>query len=635
MQFKRLGWVSSTAPVCVPLLFAIVACVSSLELGETEQEATIPLAPFNFGNQQVNVASAPHTFTIRPASGVQNSTVSSITENCPDFSIVATGLPATVSNVCTGGSNCPSYITTNYSFTATFTPTVAQQVSCPVTIVIDSATTTLTLTGTGTEPTVRLQVSPSPSTTLDFGQVRVNETSTATSVLIRNFGSGPQPLTVSSFAFDAASISKGFAVASGVTTSHVVAANGGSDPHTITCRPTTTGVQTGSLTILTDDPAAPSTTLTVTCTGVTSNLLFLPSSPALIDGTQSQDATRVGEPVNITISLRNSGTAAMTLHDLTLSNAELSFVSRPNANASIAAGATADVVLRYEASAAFEQGTIGTMTASYDSAAPRVINVLGAALPTSMSISPDGAVDLGPVCVDATATQSFFVLKNNPGTFRITSVEATPPFELGGMLPTSGALAIDTNAVNFTASVTPTTVADLSGFVTVTTDIPNETPRKIVLTAKGLPDGITPTPTALDLGSVSIGASSPGQTVVVTNCSATPLSLLESVITGKNKDDFQIVVPPTTTTVEPGKSVSYVIIASPVNAGERTATLEVRHDSGTVEVPLLGNGTGEPIDDRVPEDSSYYSCSTGGGAAGLWPLGVLVLVVWRRRRRTA
>jgi MYXO-CTERM domain-containing protein len=633
VQFKRLGWLSSTAPVCVPLLFAIVACVSSLEFGETEQEATLPLAPYNFGNQQVNVASAARTFTIRPASGVQNSTVSSITESCPDFSIAAAGLPATVSNVCTGGSNCPSYITTTYSFTATFRPTVAQQVSCAVTIVIDSVPTTLTLSGTGTEPTVRLQISPSPSTTLDFGQVRVNETSTATSVLLRNFGSGPQPLTVSSVAFDSASVAKGFAVASGVTTSHVVAANGGSDPFTVTCRPTATGTHTGSLTIVTDDPAAPSTTLNVTCTGITSNLLFLPSSPAVIDGAQSQDATRVGEPVNITITLRNSGTATMTLHDLTLSSPELSFVSRPNANATIGINQTANVVLRYEASTAFEQGTIGTMTASYDTAAPRVINVLGAALPTSMSISPDGAVDLGPVCIDATASQSFFVLKNNPGTFRVTAIEATEPFVLGGMLPTSGALAIDTNAVSFTASVTPTTAADFAGTVSVTTDIPNEAPRMIALTARGLPDGITPTPTTLDLGSVSIGATSPGQTVVVTNCSAAPLSLLESLITGKNKDDFQIVVPPTTTTIDPGTSVSYVIVASPVNAGERTATLEVRHDSGTVEVPLLGNGTGDPIDERNAEESSYYSCSTAGAAAGAWPLGVLALVLWRRRKR--
>lgn len=636
MQLKRLGWVSSAAPVVVPLLFAVVACVSALDLGETEQEATIPLQPYDFGNQQVNVASAAHTFTIRPASGVQNSTVSSVTESCPDFAVTATGLPATVSNVCTGGSNCPSYIATNYTFTATFTPTVAQQVSCVVTIVIDSVPTTLTLSGRGTEPTVRLQISPSPSSTLDLGQVRVNDTSTATSVLLRNFGSGPQPLTVSSVSFDTASVAKGFAVASGTTASHVVAANGGSDPFTITCRPTATGLQTGTLTIVTDDPAAPSTPLTVTCTGITSNLAFLPSSPAVLDGTQSQKATRVGEPVEITISLRNSGTASMTLHDLTLSNSELSFVSRPTANTTIPANGTANVVLRYEATTAFDQGTIGTMTAMYDSAAPRVINVIGAALPTSMSITPDGTVDLGPVCINNTASQPFFVLKNNPGTFRVTNIETTAPFSLTGMLPTSGALAIDNNAVSFTASITPTTAADISGSVTVTTDIPNETPRVISLKAKGLPDGITPTPTGLDLGSTSIGATSPGQTVVVTNCSAEPLSLLESVITGSNKDDFQIVVPPTTTTIDPGKAVSYVIVAAPTNTGERTATLEVRHASGTVQVPLIGNGTGEPIDERVPEDSSYYSCSTsdGAGAFVVWPLGAFAFLVWRRRRRS-
>ncbi len=619
--------------MCLPLLFAIVACVGSFDLGSAEQETIVPLQDTDFGSVQVHVTSAPQTFTIRPASGSQNNQVTSITESCPDFAVTAANLPATVSNVCSGGSNCPTYIATTYSFTATFTPAVAAQTSCVVTVVIDTTPTTFTLTGRGTEPTIRSSVSP--AATLDLGQVRVGDVSSATSILVRNFGSGPQPMTVSSVAFDAASLTKGFAIASGTTASHVVAANGGSDPFTVTCAPAAPGALTGSLRITTDDPAATTTTITVSCTGIMSNLAFGPASPASIAGTQAQKATRVGEPVNIPLTIRNTGTAAMTIHDLTIAGTDLSFVSRPAPETVLPINQTANVVLRFAAGSPVDQGTLGTLTVTHDNGQVRTINVLGAALMTTMSITPDGAVDLGPVCINNTASKTFFILKNNPGTFKVTAInQPTAPFQLTGMLPTGSPLDVDNNAVSFTASVTPTAASELTGSFAVTTDIPGQAPRAISLSAIGLPDGITPTPTAMDLGTVSVGAASPGQMLVLTNCSAAPLTLIESLIGGPNQDDFEIAVPPTTTTIAPGMAATYVIVTRPNNPGGLSATLQIRHAGGMVEVPLTAAGTGDVIDDRIPEDSTYYSCSAGGGsAAAVWPLGVAVVLVMRRRRR--
>lgn len=632
MNVYRVGRaVTRAAPVLLPLLFAVVACVGSLELGTSEQAATLPLQDHNFGNVQVGVASAPATFTISPASGPQSNQVNSITESCPDFEVTAPNLPATVSNVCTGGSNCPSYIATTYSFTAVFTPTVAAQVSCVVTVTIDSTPTTFTLTGRGTEPAIRFNISP--STGIDFGQVRVGDTSSAVSVLIRNFGSGPQPMTVTSVAFDAASVAKGFAVASGAVGSHVVAANGGSDPYTVTCTPSTTGVATGTLRISTDDPATPMTTLDVSCTGIASNLVLGPSSPALLQGGQAQGATRVGEPTDVTITLRNTGTATMTLNSLVLTGTGLSFVTRPNDGTVLSQNQTTNVVVRFAAADAVAQGTIGALTVTHDGSATRSINILGAALATSMSINPDGAVDLGPVCIANTAQTTFFVVKNSPGTFKLTQVTSPDaPFQLSGDLPTSGAITIDSNAVSFMVSVTPKEVSDLESSFDVVTDIPGAAPRTIKLTAIGLPSGVSPTPASLDLGTVSTGATSPGRMLVVTNCSTDPLTLTESVITGPNADDFAIAVPPTESTIEPGKAATYVIVTKPNNPGDLSATIEVRYNGGSVDVPLTGTGIGEVIDGRTPEDSTYYSCSTGRPTQSALVL-LAVLGLTRRRRR--
>ncbi len=620
--------------MCLPLLFAIVACVNSLELGSDEQDTTVPLQDYNFGDQQVHVASAAHTFTISPASGVQSDTVTAITESCPDFSIVATGLPATVKNVCTGGgSACTGYQATTYSFTATFDPQVTQTVSCVVTVTINATATTFTLTGRGTEPTIRESVSP--ATTLDLGQVRVGETSAAASVLVRNFGSGPQPMTVSSVSFDAASLAKGFAIKSGTTTSHVVAANGGSDPYTVTCAPASAVALAGTLTIASDDPATPSVAIAVSCTGITSTLQFLPSSPALLNGTQAQKATRVGEPLDIPITLKNTGSASMTIHSLTLVGDQLSIVTQPATNAVVAAGGSTPVVLRFAATTAVDQGTLGTLTVTHDSGQVRTINVLGGALATSMSISPDGAVNLGPVCIGKTASQPFFILKNNPGTFVVSAIsQPDAPFGLTGQLPTSGPIAVDTNAVSFTANVTPTAAGALHSMFDVTTDIPLAAPHTISLAATALPAGVTPTPAMLDLGTVSVGATSVGQTVTLTNCGEAPLTLTQTEIVGANAADFSIAVPPTSTTLPPGGSAMFVIVLRPTAAGGLAATLQLTYDTGTAMVPLVGTGTGNVPDDRVPESSTYYGCSTTGGAA--WPIGAIVLGLgFARRRRRA
>jgi len=633
VKFQGLGrTVVGSTPVLLPLLVAIVACVGSLDLGKSEQETTVPLQDYNFGDVQVHTVSAPRTFTISPASGAQSNQVTSITESCPDFAITATGLPATVSNVCTGGSSCPSWVATTYSFSAVFTPAVAMQVSCVVTVTIDSTPTTFTLTGRGTEPTIRFTVSP--AATLDLGQVRTGDTSAAASVLVRNFGSGPQPMTVSSVAFDAPSLAKGFRIASGTTTSHVVAANGGSDPYTVTCAPTATGAATGSLTINTDDPATPTASIAVSCTGITSNLVFLPSSPALLAGAQAQKATRVGEPINVPVTLRNSGTASMTINSLTVAGGQLTLVTGPAAGAVLAVGASTNAVLRFEATTAVDQGTLGTLTVNHDNNQVRSINVLGAALATTMSISPDGAVNLGPVCIGNTTSKSFFVLKNNPGTFKITAIAPpAPPFLLDGMLPTAGPLDVDTNAVSFSASVTPTEPSELASTFAVTTDIPNEPPRVISLSAIGLPSGVTPTPETLELGTVSVGAMSIGQMVTLTNCGTGPLTLLETLIVGPNQDDFEIATSPTTSTIAAGESAVYVVVAHPNNAGSLTATMQIRYDSGMAEVPLIGSGTGEDPN-RIVEPSTYYSCSAGTGQAA-WPIGLALLVLVRRRRCAA
>jgi len=641
MRRNRLPF-RALAFAVVAVVATIAACLESELARTSEQATTIPLQNHDFGDVTVGNM-ATKSFTISPASGEQADIVNSITEACPDFSVTANGLPAEVSHLCTGSAGsgsagCASFNTITYTFTATFQPLVAtaQSVSCQVTVRISNVDTTLTLFGRGIEPPIRMGVAP---VSFGIGEVRVGDTSGPANITVTNFGRGPGPATVMSVAFDSASVTKGFAIASGTTTSHTVAPNQGIDKYTVTCTPGGTGQQTGTLTILTNDPDPTRSTLTVTvtCDGVVSDLVFLvagvQTTPINLAGNQANGATRVGEPVDVPITLKNEGVAALTIHSLSVTG-ELEIITGVPAETNLSQNQTTDVVLRYPAANAAAQGsTLGSLVVNHDNNKNRSVNVLGAALPTSMSITPDGS--LGPVCVGNTASQQFFVLANGQGTFVITSFgPPDSPFQLTD-LPTTPTPVALSSLITFNAEVAPTTSGPLTGTFDVNTDIPDPGPHTITLSALGLPDGVTATPvgaplgsTVADFGSVAVDETSQGQTITITNCNPGSLTLTSAQIVGVDSTDFAIVISPPTDQLAAGSSTDYVVVMQPKANGARSAELQIEHDTGTLTVPLVGNG----IDgDTAGARDSYYACNTGH--PGTWPMAIAIALLLRRRRR--
>ena len=406
LRSARLG-------VVVSLVFA--AC-SPEPLGNTEQAATIPLQNFDFGQVQVGMTSAAHTFTISPASGVQQDTVESIVPtsgSCGDFTLDATGLPATVSSTCvamgsdimmqstiTPVQSCSGYSIQKYNFRVSFHPRFAAQESCVLKVTISGVVSNLTVSGLGTEPPVRIDVSPSP---LDFGNVLATQASSPTPLTVTNFGSDPAGMEVLSVALDSGSQTNGtFAITSGDVGPHNVPYNGGTDAFTLTCKPPAQGTYTGALTITTKDPATP-TVVPLTCNGIMSNLQFLDAtgsftaSPVTLVGTQLGGATRIGEPLDVTLTLKDAttSTAPVTIHSLAVTSSELQILSGPPPETTLQVGESTQVMVRYLATTAMPQGTIGNLVATIDNNQTRDTSIMGAAVETSMSVTPDGTVESG------------------------------------------------------------------------------------------------------------------------------------------------------------------------------------------------------------------------------------------------
>ncbi|CAN5902200.1 hypothetical protein BH11MYX3_BH11MYX3_47380 [soil metagenome] len=621
------------------LLLLFVALTASAchapgpDLASTEQLSvlTSPSTSFTFADTQVGQTSAATSIVIKPGgSGSVESydDVTSITASCSDFVINATGLPAAVYRTVTC-TQCATvqcvpqalplcmtdeYVT--YTFTASFRPNVAVPSSCVVNITTNNTTTrTITLYGTGTAPPIDIDVQPG---SVAFGQVRRNTASTPANIAVRNIGGST--MTVSSVA-----VSGPFTITAGPTTAYTVGA-GAVQGYQVTCNPTTLGALSGTFVVNSDDPATSMVSLPLSCTGIDSALDINPN-PIQIP------ATRVGEPRTQSITLTNSGTAAMLLQNVALTGTDMQMLSAPPANTMLAPGATATAQVRFGATASGP--VMGSISVGYDGQS-RVGSISASALDTSMSLTPDGAVDLGAVCVGQSKDQSFTVRANAAGSFKVTSLGSPEmPFTLTGPALPATVSGGGVNAVTFMVTTAPTVTGPATSSIAVGTDIPCGTARAIELSVFGLPAGVSPTPAEIDFGTTMINSTTVGQTVQVTNCSTGAVTLANARLEGPDAADFAIVQAPTALSVAPTAQIEWLVVAQPHSSGAKTATFVVDGPDGPIASALLAEGLSEGGTDVLTGDTpSYYTCSTGSpGASGPLAIALGALLIRRSRRR--
>ncbi|HEU0033205.1 MAG TPA: choice-of-anchor D domain-containing protein [Kofleriaceae bacterium] len=602
----RHGWL---------VLFAITAaCSGSPELSTTLQESVIvsPLSK-DFGTITVGTTSAVQTISVNPALGNNEDTIDAVTAACPDFVIDAPGLPFTVYRVCDTCVDCvPAAIpctTTdfqNYQFATAFRPSIAGPQSCVVNISLNGGTTikTVTLSGTGNPPPIDIDVVPG---SVQFGDVRINTQSSPATVSVRNFGGST--LTVSSVTVPA-----GFNL-SGPAAFNVL--SGGTQDLTVTCQPGSVGALGGNLSITSNDPQTPTVNVGLACKGVDSNIAIAPS-PAVA-------GTRVGEPIRQPITITNSGGASTTLQSVGLSGAGLAIEAAPAPNTPLGPGGAVQVVVAFDAVAEGEvTGTLSVVTPE----GTRTSQITATALLASMSLTPDGFVDFGPVCVGDTDTRTFTVLGNGKGAFQLTSIEPpAAPFTLAAPALPAAIQGSGANQLMFDVSVAPLEPGVAQSTLVLGSDIPNEGPRTVELAVTGLGAGVSATPTEVDLGSEPVDVTTIGQPLTLTNCSETPAAFSNARLEGPNADEFAIVAQPAVTMLGKGESAEWLVVFTSRTVGLKSATFLVDTPDGTVSIALTAEGLGK----LTGEAHSYLSCNAGG----VGPLGVTLLVlalVLRRRR---
>jgi hypothetical protein len=605
-------------------VIAAAACSPPPNLSQTDQPLLTNPAGYDFGPIQVGNTSAAHTTTYT-YSTFGDEIINSVGYNCPDFIIQPDPTPADVYRSCEPCDPCTTCTTiaccpldaNSWQLVSYFKPRFGGPLSCTVTLYLQyDGTRSVTFSGTGTLPPVQLDVQP-PS--LAFGDVRRNTDSGALGLSVRNAGGGT--MNVSSVG-----VSAGFTIMSGPTGAYQVP-GGGSMPYSLVCHPTALGPLSGTFTIHSDDPTYPTKNIPLSCNGIDSALDIQPSPAALT-------TTRVGEPVTTTIQLKNTGTASMQLEGVTVAGGGITMTGTVPSGA-INPGATKNLTASFDASTAGDAAA--TLTVTYDGGQTRTSQITARALATSMSMTPDGDVDFGPICVGQSKSQQFTVLANDAGSFKVSAVAGAAPFSattptLPFTVQGSGA-----NKLMFDIAASPTAEGLASATATVTTDIPGATSKTVNLSVTGIAAGVNPNPSGLDFGQNEIDTTTIGQAVHLSNCSTGSVTFTRPRIEGTDAADFAIVAQPDSATIAASASASWLIVFQGHTAGIKAATFLVDYDGGTAMVTLAGESitNNAPIDpgNNPIDERSYYTCSSNGSGSSFGMLMFVVgLLVWRRRR---
>jgi len=322
---------------------------------------------------------------LKPSGG--NAPKIGVTPTSLSFGTVTVGSPAslalTISNTGNSALSVTALTSSNAVFTVTpaaplsiaagastqitvrFSPTAAGAQSGSLTIASNDPTNsalTINLTGTG-GATQAPAIAVEPAS-LDFGNVTVGQTRDLT-VTVRNTGSAN--LTVNSIASSNARFSATLPAPPFTVTA------GASQTVTIRFSPTAAGPQSGTVTFNSNDPATPARAVSVIGSGATAQAPTIALDPA----TLAFGTVTVGQSRDLTVNVRNSGSANLTVNSITSSNARFS-ATLPAAPFTVAPGASQTATIRFSPTAAGAQSGSITFNSNDPANPARAVSVSGA-----------------------------------------------------------------------------------------------------------------------------------------------------------------------------------------------------------------------------------------------------------------
>ncbi|MBK8092952.1 MAG: choice-of-anchor D domain-containing protein [Verrucomicrobiaceae bacterium] len=491
----------------------------------------------------------------------------------------------------------------------------------------------ITLTGTGlaTEIVVEQPVGTNVGDggSRSFGSVLLGG-SASLSFTIKNIGN--IDLTDLSITKDGANAEE-FTITASPTAP--VSGPSGSTTFTVQFTPTALGLRSAAIHIASNDIDESPFDILLTGTGTSPEIVVeYPAGTGLQDGVSviSLPTTNVASLSNITVTLRNTGTATLTGISISKDGDHSSDFGVSTPATVLNAGSSATF------SVSFTPTALGTRSAAIHISSsdldenPFDIVLTGTGTSPEVEIEhPAGvglvdgvsSIDYGPLLVGSTQVKTFTV--RNTGTSSLTSLALSKTgtnsslFTLSSLSTTTLAIGASTT---FTVTYAPNAVAAHGATIRLSSNDLDESPFDIAVTGSGIAPEIAieaPVGTNLiDNGSTITfpatvaGSSSDPVIFTVRNTGSAPLAGLALSKVGTNTADF-LLGTLGATSLAPTESTTFTVIFSPTAGGTRSATLRVASndtDENPFDIALSGTATAPTISIEQPANFALTSGSS-------------------------
>ena len=320
------------------------------------------------------------------------------------------------------------------------------------------------------------------------------------------------------------------------------------------------------------------------------------------------------------VSLTNSGTAALSISGVAITGANAGdFSQTNNCPASLAVGASCTVSVTFLPTATGARAANVQVT---DNAAdsPESVSLSGTGIAPAVTLAPSSLTFSSQPLGSTSGAQSVTLTNSGAAPLTISSVAVTganaADFAQTNTCPVSPA----TLAVNASCTISVTfapTASGARGAAVQITDNAANNPQSVSLsgTAVAVAPAVSLSPTSVSFGSQPLGSTSSGQSVTLTNAGNATLSITSIVVGGANAGDFgQTNTCPTS--LAAGASCSISAVFAPTATGARAASIQVSDNAADSpeSVSLAGTGTA-PAVSLSPASLTFGSQLTGSSSA--------------------
>jgi len=493
-------------------------------------------ASLAFGNQPVAAASSARTVTLTSSgTGALELAGVAVSAGVADFSQT---------------NDCPASLEPEASCTVSvvFTPSALFARSGTLTFQDNASDSpqTVSLSGTGTGA-----AAVATPASLTFSQTYTGYASAPQNVTLTNNGNAALVVT-------SVGASGQFAISNNGCESAV--APGGSCTIGVTFEPTSGGMQSGTLTVVSNSVSG-NATVALSGTAMQSVATAQLSTLSVSFGNQHVGATSGAQ----TVTLSNTGQAALTMATAYSGD----FAGTDDCNGSVAPGTSCHLAVTCTPTATGVR--TGALTITDNAAGPHLVSlsangVLGTAGLSTSTLAFTQAVGT------TSAAQTVTVTNSGTDALAISSVAAGAPFAVSAHTCTSALAPAATCTVSVTFA--PAALGPATGTLTIASDGSNPT-ATVSLSGTGTGATADVSPASLAFDETYTGYTSAPRTVTVTNSGNLPLNVTSASASGP----FAVSDNRCASAVAAQASCTVAVTFHPTAAGEQTGTLTIVSNS--------------------------------------------------------